>query len=62
MPPITPNINIKEKETRDMAKAISLLTPALAKKNMVVASLNPRPPKDMGSSVMAHMMGIKTKK
>ncbi len=62
MPPITPNINIKRKDTSDMAKAISLLTPAFAKKNMVVASLNPRPPNDIGSKVMAPIMGIKIKK
>lgn len=62
MPPITPNINIKRKDTNDMAKAISLLTPAFAKKNMVVASLNPRPPNDIGSKVMAPIMGIKIKK
>ena len=62
MPPITPNINMKEKDTNDIAKARSLLTPALAKKNMVVASLKPKPPMDMGSSAIAPMMGIKIKK
>ncbi len=62
MPPIIPNINIKKKETSDIAKARSLLTPALAKKKTVVASLNPRPPNDMGSKVIAQIMGIKIKK
>jgi len=62
MPPIIPNINIKKKETSDIAKAISLLTPAFAKNNMVVASLNPRPPNDMGNKVIAPIMGIKIKK
>lgn len=62
MPPIIPNMNIKKKETSDMAKAISLPTPALAKNNMVIVSLNPRPPMDMGSKVIAAIMGIKIKK
>ena len=62
MPPIIPNINIKKKDTSDMAKAISLLTPAFAKNNMVIVSLNPRPPMDMGSKVIALIMGIKIKK
>ena len=62
MPPIIPNINIKKKDTSDMAKAISLLTPAFAKNNIVIVSLNPRPPMDMGSKVIAPIMGIKIKK
>ena len=53
---------MKEKDTNDIAKARSLLTPALAKKNMVVASLKPKPPMDMGSSAIAPMMGINIKK
>ena len=62
MPPIIPNINIKKKDTSDMAKAISLLTPAFAKNNMVIVSLNPRPPIDMGNKLIAPIMGIKIKK
>jgi len=62
MPPITPKIRIKKKDTSDIAKAISLLTPAFAKKNMVVASLNPRPPNEMGNKVIAPIMGTKIKK
>jgi len=62
MPPITPNITMKKKDTSDIAKAKSLPTPALAKKNIVVASLNPRPPNDIGSKVIAPIMGIKIKK
>ena len=62
MPPNTPIINIKEKETKDMAKARSLPTPALAKKNMVVASRSPSPPSEMGNRVIAPITGIKMKK
>ena len=62
MPPIIPNINIKKKDTSDMAKAISLLTPAFAKNNMVIVSLNPRPPMDMGNKLIALIIGIKIKK
>jgi len=62
MPPAIPTINIKKKDSSDMAKAISLLTPAFAKKKMVVASLNPKPPNEMGSKIMAPIMGIKIKK
>jgi hypothetical protein len=45
-----------------MAKAKSLVTPALAKKNMVAASLKPRPPMDMGKSVIAPITGKSIKK
>jgi hypothetical protein len=45
-----------------MAKAKSLLIPALAKKNTIVASLNPRPPIEMGNSVIAPTIGRYTKK
>lgn len=62
MPPIIPNVNMNKKEARDIAKAISLLTPALAKNNMVIVSLNPSPPMEMGSKVIALIMGIKIKK
>jgi len=55
-------INIKKKFNSDIAKAISLPTPALAKKNIVMASLNPKPPIDMGNIVIAPIIGRKTKK
>jgi len=62
MPPVIPTISINEKDKSDIAKAISLPTPAFAKKNMVVASLNPRPPKEIGNRAIAPIMGIKIKK
>jgi len=40
-----------------MAKARFLPTPALAKKNTVVASRKPRPPIEMGKSVIAAIIG-----
>ena len=55
-------IKIKKKFNRDMAKAISLLRPAWAKKKMVVASLRPSPPIDIGNKVIAPIIGRKTKK
>jgi len=53
---------MKAKLISDMAKAKSLLTPASAKKNTVMASLNPKPPIEMGSNVIAPIMGRKMKK
>ncbi len=61
MPPAIPNTSIKKKETSDIAKARSLPTPAFAKKNIVVASRRPRPPNDIGNSVIALITGIKMK-
>ena len=55
-------ITMKEKLSSDMVKAKSLLTPALAKKNTVVASLNPRPPIEIGNKVIAPIKGRKMKK
>lgn len=57
-PPIRAYTRIKEKFIRDMAKARSLLMPALEKKYIVVASRKPRPPIEMGKSVMAPIIGI----
>ena len=48
---------MKEKLRRDIAKAVFLATPTLARKNIVVASRRPRPPMDMGKSVIALIMG-----
>ena len=62
MPPIMPHNKIKKKFIRDMAKARSLLTPALPKKYMVETSLSPRPPMEIGSNVKAPIIGRKTKK
>ena len=59
---MAPPNTTKEKLKRDMAKARSLETPALAKKYMVVASRRPRPPIEMGKRVIAPTMGIKIKK
>ena len=36
--------------------------PALAKKRVVVASLNPRPPIEIGNRVIAPITGMKIKK
>lgn len=55
-------MRIKKKFNKDIAKAISLATPALAKNKTVLKSLKPKPPKEIGSSVIAPIMGIKTKK
>jgi len=55
-------MSIKRKDSSDIAKAISLPMPAFAKKNIVVASLKPSPPNDMGKRVIAPIIGIKTKK
>ncbi len=57
-----PYINIKKKDKSDIAKARFLANPALAKKTIVMASLKPNPPIEIGSSVIAPIMGIKTKK
>jgi hypothetical protein len=53
---------MKEKFINDMAKAISLAKPAFAKKKIVLASLKPKPPRDIGNKVIAPIMGRKTKK
>lgn len=53
---------MNKNEIKDMAKLISFRTPALAKKYIVVASLKPRPPIDIGKSVMALITGTNTKK
>lgn len=45
-----------------MAKARSLVTPAFAKRKIVVASLRPRPPIEIGSIEIAPMTGKKIKK
>lgn len=55
-------ITMKKKLSRDMANDKSLLKPTLAKKNMVVASLSPKPPIDIGKRVMAPIIGRKMKK
>lgn len=57
-----PPINRKEKFKSDMAKAKSLARPTLAKKNIVIASLNPKPPIEIGNIVIAPIMGKNTKK
>jgi hypothetical protein len=61
-PPTIPLISIKPKFISDIEKAISLPTPAFAKKNIAVASLNPKPPIEIGNSVIAPMIGMNTKK
>jgi hypothetical protein len=53
---------MKEKLSSDMAKAKSLLTPTLAKKNIVVASLNPKPPIEIGNKEIAPIKGRNIKK
>ena len=60
-PPSPEHTNIKRKLIRDIAKAKSLPTPALAKKNMVVASLNPNPLIDIGNMIIAPISGENTK-
>ena len=45
-----------------MAKAISLAKPALAKKKMVLASLKPNPPREIGNKVIAPIIGRNMKK
>ena len=62
IPPMTPKIKIKEKFNSDMAKAASLLTEAWAKRKIMAASLNPRPPIEIGKRVIALAMGVKIKK
>ena len=62
MPPTAAHTTIKEKPKIDMAKAKSLPTPILAKKYMVAASLKPRPPIDIGNSVIALIIGRNIKK
>ncbi len=57
-----PNTSTKKKFKIDMAKATSLATPILAKKNMVVASLKPKPPIEIGNKVIAPMIGKNIKK
>jgi hypothetical protein len=52
----------KKKLKSDMAKLESLLMPAWAKKNMVVTSLKPKPPIEIGSKVIAPITGINIKK
>jgi len=53
---------MNEKLSRDIAKARSFPTPALAKKKIVLASLKPKPPMEIGNKVMAPIIGKKTKK
>ena len=53
---------MKAKLISDIEKARSLPTPALAKKNMVVASLKPKPPIEIGNSVIAPIIGTNIKK
>ena len=55
-------MRIKKKFISDMAKDRFLTTPTLAKKNMVVASLKPNPPIEIGKSVIAHIIGMNIKK
>jgi hypothetical protein len=62
IPPKAPYITIKINTVSDIAKAKSFDTPILVKKYIVVASLKPRPPIDIGSKVMAPIIGIKIKK
>jgi len=62
IPPRAPYITIKRNDVSDNAKAKSFDTPILVKKYIVVASLKPRPPIDIGSSVMAPIIGTKIKK
>lgn len=45
-----------------MANAISFETAILEKKKIIVASLKPNPPIDIGRSVIALTTGIKIKK
>lgn len=45
-----------------MAKAKSRDTPTVPKKNMVAASLKPRPPIEIGNRVITPIIGKKTKK
>lgn len=59
---MTLETRIKKKLIRDMAKEMSLLTPTLAKKKTTAASLKPSPPIDMGSKVIAPIIGKKIKK
>lgn len=62
MPPILPNINIKEKFKSDIANDKSLLTPAFAKKYTVEASRSPKPPIEIGNRVIALIIGKNTRK
>lgn len=55
-------IIMKEKLRSDIANAKSLPKPTLAKKNIVIASLKPNPPIDMGNNVIAPIIGRNTKK
>jgi hypothetical protein len=59
---MVPHNNRKKKLKSDIANAESWLIPALAKKKIVVASLKPKPPMDIGRSVMALIMGKKIRK
>ena len=57
-----PYININKNDIKDMAKAKSLSTPTLAKKNTVIASRKPKPHMEMGNKVIAPMIGKNMKK
>lgn len=59
---MAPYINTIRNDKSDIAKAKSLGMPALAKKNTVVASLNPKPPIEIGNSVIVVIIGKNIKK
>lgn len=62
MPPAAPKTNIKKKVKSEINKAELLLTPTLAKKNTVRFSRKPSPPIEIGSRVMALIIGRNMKK
>lgn len=55
-------MNIKKEFKSDIVIANWESRPTLAKKRVVVASLNPSPPKEIGSNVMAPTIGRNIKK
>jgi hypothetical protein len=53
---------MKKKFISDIAVAKFWIMPTLAKNKTTVFSLTPKPPMDIGSKVMAPIMGKNTKK
>jgi hypothetical protein len=57
-----PDIKRKAKVIKETAKERWFSIPILAKKNIVVASLRPKPPIDIGSMLIADITGTNIKK
>jgi hypothetical protein len=53
---------MEKKIISEYEQALSFVTPILLKKKMKLTSLTPKPPKEIGSSVMVDTRGTKKKK